>query len=179
MTKTCKRNIKNGYDTCTFSRKNTNYDGVYQGQFKNHKMNGKGKYTWTNKDQYIGNFKNDKINGHGFIKTKTKVCKGKYKNSQLNGPGKCTYKNNQIQVGIYKNVNLNKVKITFLNHKEQKRQTGTFKKKVENGKNMILLNGQGEMQYKNGDIFKGNFKDNKLNGKGTKKFKDGSLEKGI
>ena len=56
---------------------------------------------------------------------------------------------------------------------------GTFKKKIENGKNNLLLNGQGEMQFKNGDIFKGTFKDNYLNGKGTKKFKDGSLEKGI
>ena len=35
------------------------------------------------------------------------------------------------------------------------------------------------MQYKNGDIFKGAFKDNYLNGQGTKKFKNGSIEKGI
>jgi len=179
MTKTCKRNIKNGTDTCTYSRKNKNYDGVYQGNYKNHKMNGKGKYTWTNKDQYVGHFINDKINGQGTIKTKTKVCKGKYKNSQLNGPGKCTYKKNQIQSGIYKKSFLDKGKIVFLKHKDQKKQMGTFKRKLENGRNVILLNGQGEMQYKNGDVFKGTFKDNYLNGQGTKKFKNGSIEKGI
>jgi hypothetical protein len=39
---------------------------------------------------------------------------------------------------------------------------GTFKRKLENGKNMILLNGPGEMQYKNGTIEKGIWKNNKL-----------------
>ena len=179
MTKTCKHNITNGYNTCTYSRKNKNFNGVYQGNYKNHKFDGKGKYTLINKDQYVGFFKNGKINGQGTIKTKIKVCKGIYKNGQLNGQGKCTYKKNQFQSGIYKNGFLVKGKIIFLNYKQQKQQTGTFKKKVENGKNMILLNGQGEIQFKNGDVFKGTFKDNKLNGKGTRKYKNGLIEKGI
>ena len=166
MTKTCKRNIKNGTDTCTYSRKNKNFNGVYQGNYKNYKMNGKGKYTWINKDQYVGFFKNSNLNGQGTINTKTKICKGKYKNGNLNGPSKCiikSKKNNQIQVGIYKNDVLDKGTITFLNHKQQKQQKGTFKRKIENGRNVILLNGQGEMQYKNGSVVKGMFKNNYLN----------------
>lgn len=181
MTKTCKRNIKNGYNTCTYSRKNKNYDGVYQGNYKNHKMNGKGKYTWINKDQYVGFFKNNNLNGQGTIKTKTKICKGKYKNGKLNGSGKCKYKTdlngNQIISGIYKNDFLDKGKIVFLNDKQQKQQMGTFKRKIENGRNVILLNGQGEMQYKNGNVVKGMFKDNKLNGKGEMRY-NGIIEKG-
>ena len=42
-----------------------NEKGTYQGQFKEQKMNGKGKFIWKDGGSFEGQFLNDTINGKG------------------------------------------------------------------------------------------------------------------
>ena len=41
---------------------------VYDGMFKNDKINGKGLYTWANKIGYKGQFKNNMVEKNGILK---------------------------------------------------------------------------------------------------------------
>jgi len=45
--------------------KKTYSGGVYEGEMKDDKMNGRGKFTFTNGRVYEGEFKDDKLNGRG------------------------------------------------------------------------------------------------------------------
>lgn len=41
----------------------------YEGQFKNNRRQGRGRYLYNNGDEYIGDFQNDKKHGLGMYKS--------------------------------------------------------------------------------------------------------------
>lgn len=140
--------------TCTFNKNNKRFGtckyktGVYVGELDNKTYDGKGKYSWK--------WSNQKKNG-----TKTNVCTGIFKNNKMEGPGKCmkqwkpskqskTYKKRWFS-GMYKNDKLNgKCKIKYTSGKKF---NGTCKN------NEIY---KGEYKYKNGNVCKGVWKNDKI-----------------
>ena len=128
-------NIKEGKGKIIF----INFGDIYEGDFHDDKINGKGFYKWKNKETYYGDFINAKMHGHGIYKWPD--------GSQYEGE----YINNiKVGYGIYK-----------------WRDGRIFKGNFENGKphfGKITINGiTAECEYKNGKFMKVNdkiFKEN-------------------
>ena len=82
---------------------------IYEGEFKNNLKNGKGKYIYCNKDIYEGDYKNGKIHGNGkYIYNEGDSYEGEYKNGHRDGQG----------IYIYANGNQKKLRIIYLNLRE-------------------------------------------------------------
>ncbi len=77
---------------------------IYEGEWKNGKRDGKGKYTYTNGGIFEGKYKNGKRDGKGkFISSSGSIFKGKYKNGKGDGKGKFISSSGSIFEGKYKN----------------------------------------------------------------------------
>lgn len=87
---------------------------VEEGEFKNDKLNGQGKWTWYKDDGKTiwfieeGEFKNDELNGQGKRtyyrddgKTISSICEGNYIDGKRNGYGKETYYQNGEVYSVY------------------------------------------------------------------------------
>merc|ERR1711884_821109 len=74
---------------------------VYDGEWKDDNMNGRGKKTWASGHVYVGEWKNDKCHGHGkktwvdgkYTWVSGTVYVGDYKNDKKHGNGKITEDN--------------------------------------------------------------------------------------
>lgn len=76
---------------------------VYVGHVKNNKMNGKGKLTYKNGDQYEGNFVNGQFEGQGTFRSKTGWSyKGEFSKGQANGKGTLTTADGKKYSGRFK-----------------------------------------------------------------------------
>ena len=76
---------------------------VYVGHVKNNKMNGKGKLTYKNGDQYEGNFVNGQFDGQGTFKAKGGwTYKGQFSKGQANGKGTLTTADGKKYSGRFK-----------------------------------------------------------------------------
>jgi hypothetical protein len=76
---------------------------VYEGDFLNDCITGKGEYNWANKNLYIGEFLNGKMHGKGINKWPDGTCyEGDYVNGIKEGFGKYTKPNGKIYVGGFK-----------------------------------------------------------------------------
>ena len=141
---------------------------VEEGEFKNDKLNGQGKWTWYNDDGttiwlvHEGNFIDEKLNGQGKKtaynidgKTIGATQEGNFINGKLNGQGKYTqYKDDGKTISwIYEG-----------NH--------------TNG----YANGQGKKtRYRNGEVYsvyEGEWVKGKENGQGTMTYADGTVQSG-
>jgi hypothetical protein len=136
---------------------------VYEGNFKDGKLNGQGKIITKNGSIYEGQFKDNNLNGQGkIIDIEYNGCwvyEGEFKDNLLNGQGKIISKNGcWVYEGEFKDNLLNgQGKIISKN--------GCWVYEGEFKDN--LLNGQGKIISKNGVIYEGEFKDNKLNDQGN------------
>lgn len=141
---------------------------VEEGEFKNDKLNGQGKWTYykddgtTIKAIYVGNYIDGEWNGQGKKtnynndgKTISSIYEGNYTNNNANGQGKYTQYKDDGKT------------ISFM-------QEGNFIKGE--------LNGQGkETSYRNGEVYsvyEGEWVNDKENGQGTKTYADGRVESG-
>lgn len=69
-------------------------NGMYEGDVKNNKRNGKGKYTWQDGNWYEGDWVDDQKEGMGkFSWTTGDVYEGEYKGDKRHGVGSKTYSN--------------------------------------------------------------------------------------
>ena len=77
----------------------------YEGEFKNDKLNGKGKITFKNEGHYYeGDFENNEINGYGTFKWKNGDCyTGQMLNGKMHGLGRYRYNTGQVFEGTYAN----------------------------------------------------------------------------
>jgi 1-phosphatidylinositol-4-phosphate 5-kinase len=60
---------------------------VYYGDYVAGKFNGRGKYIWKNKTQYVGDFRNGFMEGEGIWKSKKDSYKGQYYKNMKHGYG--------------------------------------------------------------------------------------------
>jgi hypothetical protein len=141
----------------------------YEGEYKDGKKHGKGKYTFACGDVYEGEWKDDKKHGkgkysyadgnmyEGELKDDNKHCKGKftyacgdvyegeYKDDKKHGKGKYTYADGDVCEGEYKD-----------------------------GKK----HGKGKFTYASGEVYDGEWVDDNKHGKGKFTFADGEAYEG-
>ena len=78
------------WDRCQGTRRYTN--GIYVGEFKDGKRNGKGTATLAAGETYVGEWKDDKFNGHGTLTLATgETYAGEWKDGKRNGRGAQTF----------------------------------------------------------------------------------------
>ena len=63
---------------------------MFDGEWKDNKMNGKGKYTWPNGSEYVGEYVNDVKQGYGIYKNEGIVYEGNWVNGFKHGKGRQT-----------------------------------------------------------------------------------------
>ena len=120
---------------------------IYKGQWKDGQRSGKGETTSLNGEQYTGNYEDDSRSGYGiYVFPSGETYSGEWKNSSRHGFGELLYQN-----GITKYVGY------FLNGK---------------------ITGQGIKTYANGNKYDGEWVNSKYNGKGELTLKDGDKYKG-
>ena len=142
---------------------------VYEGEFKNNQKNGKGKYVYCNKDVYEGEYKNGKIHGKGkYTYIEGEEYEGEYKNEKRDGHGVYKYNNGNKYDGEWKDGKKHGKGIFY--YSDKSKYDGEF----ENGKK----NGKGKYIYHNGDVYEGQYKKDKREGKGIFTFKGGDKYEG-
>ena len=147
--------------------KNGMYDGrgriifskgdYFEGEFKNNKANGFGKYVNINGEIYIGNWLNDKQDGQGelILKNGSRYT-GEFKNGMENGKGKIIWPDSSFYEGDFVNNYFDGYGIYVMRNK--KNYIGQWK--------MGQMNGFGIFNYPDGKSFKGYFEKDKKNGFG-------------
>jgi hypothetical protein len=69
---------------------------IYEGQWKDNKMNGKGVFRWPDGRKYEGEFANDKRNGFGILELGDgRVYQGNFKDGLQQGEGRCKNRNQE------------------------------------------------------------------------------------
>ena len=144
-------------------------NGVYEGELKDGKENGKGKYTWTDGDVYEGEFVDGKMTGWGTYKWPDgAVYEGEFVDGKLTGRGKKTYSSGDVYEGEWKDDKWNgKGKYTWT---EGDVYEGEWKDDKRTG--------WGTYKWPNGDVYEGEFVDGKQTGWGIYKKPDGSVYEG-
>ena len=153
----------------------------YQGDLKNGKPEGFGRYTWGNNKCYIGQWKNGKKEGKGAkfnIKlTKNKENKeveelimtyeGEFVNDKYDGKGKYIWKNEEYYIGEWSKGERNGKGTDY--YKDNKiRYEGDFL----NGK----YHGNGKYTLENDEYYIGQFSNGERNGKGQLFYKNGKIK---
>lgn len=157
-------------------------NGEYEGEIKDYLFNGTGKYIERDtNDYYDGNWENGEFIGEGEIKYgdgciyKGKIIKnkkegegkmkwvngcnyeGNFKNDIMDGKGIIIGNNGNKYEGEFKNGLYNgEGKFTWVEEKEEYKGSYTYGKKY----------GYGEYKFKNGNLYKGNWFDDKAHGEG-------------
>lgn len=130
-------------------------DKIYNGQWRNDYMTGRGTMKFFNGDIYEGDFVVDKMSGHGKLTYKNgDVYEGEWANDRPNGIGTYEYDVSQVPPGHY----------------DRAKYVGHFL----DGK----FHGQGRMEYTHGEVYEGEWANDYMNGLGQKWFYDGSTYNG-
>ena len=144
----------------------THRDTIYEGQFKDGKMHGRGTCKYGEEhpqDVYEGEWKNDYFNGFG-VNTfgDGGVYKGEYAHDLINGHG--TYEDGTRTTnysGYFENDHFVRGKGTT------PMPGGVYTGDVTFKKRRLIASGNGILNYYNGDMYAGNFRNNKKYGRGT------------
>lgn len=174
--------------------KRVEYDGgdVYEGEIRNGKRHGKGKYTWSDGSFYEGEWKDDRKDGNGKQSHPDGTCyDGGWKDDKMDGFGVLVYSNQSRYEGHWSEGTENgHGMLTFANGNSY---DGEWKDGNENGhgiKKYINVgvydgewkdgdeNGHGIMKYINGDVYDGEWKDGKKHGHGTYTWANGDTYEG-
>ena len=136
---------------------------TYVGQFKDGYMHGKGKYTWGEGkwkgDYYDGEWVNGKRTGYGkYVSSSGSIKEGRFVEGVFQGTTS-TAKYVPPAGSVY-------IEKTFTN--------GEYKGYAKNG----FPHGKGTMRYSNGNVYEGEFFENKINGKGKCTYPNGDVYDG-
>jgi len=78
------------------------YGSIFDGVWKNGKLNGKGTCVWMSGNRYVGNWENGKRTGQGIYKwVKGAKYQGGFKEGKRSGLGTLTYANGAVDSGIW------------------------------------------------------------------------------
>ena len=146
-----------------------NDKSIYYGQWKNNKLNGKGKLIDPMGDTYEGDFVNDKLEGYGsYIHKKGASYIGNWKNNLQEGKGKEIWADKTEYEGEYKNgKKWGKGKLIL---SDNSYYIGDF---FNNN-----IHGYGKFIWSNLNEYNGEWKNNKMDGEGEFKWNDGKKYKG-
>ena len=161
--------------------------GIYEGETKNDKREGRGTMTWPDGTQYVGDFKDDMKSGQGtYTWPNGGKYEGEWKDDKINGKGTLTYADGTKYVGdCIDGVKSGQGTYTWPNsdkyegewRDDERHGQGTMMwsdgRKYVGEWNDDKRNGKGTLTFPNGDTYEGEFKDNMLDGKGTYTYADG------
>lgn len=164
--------------------------GIYTGEWKNGRPEGKGSIKWDNGDLYEGDWKDGKISGQGTYQWNDdgRVYIGGWVDYYCNGQGRMIYANGETYNGEWKDGLLNgQGTYTW---SDGTTYTGEYKDGMRNGQGTLRFssgetytgefkddryNGQGTYTWSDGRVFTGEWKDDKANGSGTMTYADGTV----
>ena len=143
--------------------------GVYEGQLKNGKPEGNGRFFNIMGIFYKGEWNKGKKNGKGFERGMMgEIYEGEFKNDKRNGKGTLKLADGEIYEGDWvDNIKQGKGKIKYPNGDIYE---GDFKNDLGNGK--------GKFKWINGNEYEGEVKDDLMDGKGILKWKEGYIYEG-
>ncbi len=100
-----KKGLRDGKGIFYYARNNENDRGIYEGDWKNDRIDGKGKMTWSTGEIYEGDWKNDMKEGLGiqYNINNSKEYEGSYKNGLFEGKGVYYYDDGNRYEGDWKN----------------------------------------------------------------------------
>ena len=153
----------------SFPEYETNYPGIYEGELKKGKPEGKGRFFHIMGFCYEGEWKDGKKNGRGTERgPQGDIYEGEFKDGKRNGKGTLKLLDGEIYEGDWVNDKKHgKGKTTYPNGDVYE---GDFKNGLGNGKGII--------KWINGDVFEGEIKDDLMNGKGVYKWANGDIYEG-
>lgn len=184
-----KDGMRNGQGTYT-STKGDGY--VYEGEFQNNERSGKGTMTWGKDGEttiYEGDFADDWINGYGTCTWPSgHRYEGEWKNGTMNGKGTLKYADGNIYEGefvdgkkhgegIWTKLDGTAVTENWIYGKKVETLTledGTYTGGVTDSK----PDGQGKMEYTNGQVYEGEWKNGVRSGQGRCTWPDGGYYDG-
>ena len=152
----------------------------YTGLWKNDKKNGYGFYLLLSGDSYFGEFNNNLKSGKGKIAySNGNTFFGEWKNNKKNGPGILYAKNGYKLIGNWKknkyagpNINSKGKVLSFIIISGHGEYTGDIDEEI------IIRSGSGIMNYYNGDVYDGNWNNDKFNGTGRMAYSNGDIYEG-
>ena len=187
-----KNNERSGKGTMTWEDSENGNSYAYEGEFKNNERSGKGTMTWGKDGEtsvYEGDFADDWINGYGTCTFPDgSVYEGVWKNAGLNGKSTVTYADGSVYEGeyvdgqksgegTYTKADGTVMTENWINGKKVETLTleeGTYTGGVTDGK----PDGQGKMEYTNGQVYEGEWKDGVRSGQGRCTWPDGGYYDG-
>ena len=162
---------------------------VYEGEFQNNERSGKGTMTWGKDGEttiYEGDFADNWINGYGTCTWPSgDHYEGEWKNGRFNGKGTLTYADGSVYEGefvddkkngegTYTKADGTVVTENWIYGKKVETLTledGTYTGGVTDGK----PDGQGKMEYTNGQVYEGEWKNGVRSGQGTHTTSSGNV----
>ncbi len=157
-------NERSGKGTMTWGK-----DGettIYEGDFADNWINGYGTCTWPSGDHYEGEWKNGKFNGKGTMTyAGGSVYEGEFVDNKKNGEGIWTKSDGTVVTENW--IYGKKVETLTL-------EDGTYTGGVTDGK----PDGQGKMEYTNGQVYEGEWKNGVRSGQGRCTWPDGGYYDG-
>ena len=142
---------------------------VYEGYFKNGRMDGKGKYEDKQSGlTYDGSFKNDSFHGNGVLNIDKERYEGKFVKGKKHGFGSYYYDDYSKYEGTWRS-NMKHGKGEY-HYQSGNNYKGSFRKDKKDG--------YGVFNYANGDRYEGEFKADKYHGQGVFEYADKSVYKG-
>lgn len=90
---------------------------IYEGEFKNDKIDGYGKFTWSDNKIYEGEWSENSLSGFGVFTKTGKIYIGNFVNDIKQGMGIYVYPNNKIILGKFVNNDIDGLSI-ILTHKK-------------------------------------------------------------
>lgn len=184
-----KDGMRNGQGTYT----STEGDGyVYEGEFQNNERSGKGTMTWGKDGEttiYEGDFADNWINGYGTCTWPSgDHYEGEWKNGKFNGKGTMTYAGGSVYEGEFVDNKKNGEGIWTKSDGTAVTENWIYGKKVETltledgtytgGVTDGKPDGQGKMEYTNGQVYEGEWKNGVRSGQGRCTWPDGGYYDG-
>jgi hypothetical protein len=141
----------------------------YEGDYRNNKKHGKGKFVYANRDVYEGDYQNDEKHGNGkYIYASGYVYEGEWKNNTVHGRGMFMSDSGDLYEGEF----------------DDFRYHGKGRLECSNGDTyegewkVGHAHGNGKKVYANGDVYEGNWECAKKHGKGKMVYADGTVYDG-
>lgn len=143
----------------------TSSAGVYEGEYAESKRSGTGTFIWSDGSKYIGQWSDDKINGEGELTTASGWCyKGTFQNDIFyEGDISGTYNGNTFKLSVANGTLTNKISVAF---SDGVTYTGGFAGKCFSGKGEMVFPGVGK--------YEGEFEVDKRSGDGIFTWNDGA-----
>ncbi len=165
---------------------------VYEGEFQNNERSGKGTMTWGKDGEttiYEGDFADNWINGYGTCTWPSgDHYEGEWKNGRFNGKGTLTYAGGSVYEGEFVDNKKNGEGIWTKSDGTAVTENWIYGKKVETltledgtytgGVTDGKPDGQGKMEYTNGQVYEGEWKNGVRSGQGRCTWPDGGYYDG-